>query len=183
MLINRNEVVLRDNQIYNLVAPDVTKNFIEIVPDSNPVTLSWIKEPSYMRFYISLCLDKKTYSRNSYTTVDLLGNVAAFFLALYFICAFFIFLVLNGRVLLENLLMNRIFRRKISDSMQLAYVKINYRQYALSVLTATCCLRRPRHVLWRTVALRRVNRELDLAHFIRKQLILDGMIHALTTVG
>jgi hypothetical protein len=64
--------------------------------------------------------------------------------------------------------MNTVFRRKITDSMHLGYVNVNYRQYIVAVASSIFCLRRPRNELWRKVAMRRVNRELDVANFIRK---------------
>ncbi len=64
--------------------------------------------------------------------------------------------------------MNNVFRRKIPESMKLAYVNVNYRQYVVAVFTQAFCLRRPRHELWRRVAIRRVNRELDVTNFLRK---------------
>jgi hypothetical protein len=64
--------------------------------------------------------------------------------------------------------MNTVFRRKLTDTMKLGYVNVNYRQYIVAVASQFFCLRRPRNELWRRVAMRRVNRELDVANFIRK---------------
>jgi hypothetical protein len=64
--------------------------------------------------------------------------------------------------------MNNVFRRKIPDSTSLGYVNVNYRQYLVAAASQLFCLRRPRHELWRKVAMRRVKRELDMAKFLRK---------------
>jgi len=84
-------------------------------------------------------------------------------------------------VSLENKMMNNIFRRRLSDSMKLGYVNVNYRQYIVAIATTISCLRRPRHELWRKVAMRRINRELDMANFLRKQLIMEGFFRSITT--
>ena len=86
-------------------------------------------------------------------------------------------------VSLENKMMNTIFRRRIPNSTNLGYVNINYRQYVVALLSTTFCLRRPRHELWRKVAMRRFNREIDMSFFVRKQLMLTGFVHGMTNLG
>jgi len=48
-------------------------------------------------------------------------------MCLYVVCSFMINGVLMLDVSLENSLMNRVFRRKVTDSMNTAYVNVNYR--------------------------------------------------------
>ena len=87
---------------------------------------------------------------------------------LIFLFSFFINFVISMNISLENKLMNNVFRRRIPDSTSLGYVNVNYRQYLVALTSSIFCLRRPRHELWRKVAMRRVNRELDMSKFLRK---------------
>jgi len=116
----------------------------------------------------SLCLDHQTNSRVSYSLIQFISDLGGFSVCLFIACTFVINAVLSLQVSLDNKIMHGVFRRRLTDSMQLGYVSVNYRQYVVATVTSLFCLRRPRNELWRKVTIRRVNRELDISRFLRK---------------
>jgi hypothetical protein len=80
-----------------------------------------------MRIMFSLCLDNEVNSRVSYNLIQFISDLGGFSACLTLFCSFLINSVFNLHVSLENKMMNNVFRRKITDTMHLGYVNINYR--------------------------------------------------------
>lgn len=167
-LISKDKLILHDDAKYNLLAKTAVKEYFQIRISPEISSFSWVNTDSHMRVMFSLNLDLEASERTSYTLVQLISDLGGFCFCLLLIFKIGIngFLMMN--VSLDNLLMNKVFRRRVSNSMNLAYVKINYRQFVVALFSSVLCLRRPRHELWRRVSMRRINRELDLSNFLRK---------------
>ena len=181
-LVNKQDLLL-DNSLYNMMAGTTLKTFYSISVSPAQYSFTWPKTEVHMRLMFTLNLDHTTNTRNTYTFVQLISDTGGFIICLSLGCSFVIKGLLQLNVSLENKIMNTVFRRKITDSMHLGYVNVNYRQYIVAVASSIFCLRRPRNELWRKVAMRRVNRELDVANFIRKQFIMYGLLKGITTSG
>ena len=123
---------------------------------------------SHIRITFSLSLDITRNIRVAYSSADLVTETGGIISFLIVICSLVIRTFLRFETMLENKIMHNVFRRRLPNSTKLGYVNVNYRQYVIAVATACFCLRRPRHELWRRVAMRRLNRELDVTTFLKK---------------
>ena len=154
--------------MYNMMAAPTIIPYYSITLSPAQYSFSWPKTEAHMRLMFTLNLDHITHTRNTYTFPQLVADTGGFLICLGVCCSFLIRVIFQLNISLENKIMSTVFRRKLTGTMKLGYVSVNYRQYVVAFATVFFCMRRPRHELWRKVAMRRVNRELDIAYFLRK---------------
>lgn len=154
--------------MYNMMAAPTIIPFFSVTLSPAQYSFSWPKTEAHMRLMFTLNLDHITYTRNTYTFPQLVADTGGFLICLGVLCSFLIRAIFQLNISLENKIMSTVFRRRLTGTMKLGYVSVNYRQYVVAFATIFFCMRRPRHELWRKVAMRRVNRELDIAYFLRK---------------
>jgi len=96
-------------------------------------------------------------------------------------------------VLLDNHLINSVFRQRDEEDV-ISKIRLSYLGWFIHLPYTTCggccckilCVRRfhsryEHRAVTREVGARRIERELDIVNFIRKQLVLNAIIKATTT--
>ncbi len=134
---------------------------------------------------IGLSLDKILYERTNYSLLNLVGDIGALYSTLAGIASFILKLIRTD-VVMENHLINKVFtERPLYHTQTFKHLKITYCDWIKQVPYGLCpnwrLLREHRITKLRKVGLRRIERELDIARFIRKQIAITAIIKALTT--
>lgn len=131
------------------------------------------------------------HARFNYTLLSFIGDVGALFGTLQGICAFIMFTIFRLGVMLDNFLISNVFRTRDGkgniDKVKMTYYGwFRYTTYGFFYKCFSKQLKKYRHhydhrTVTRDVGMRRIERELDIVHFLRKQLILNAIIKAITT--
>ena len=117
--------------------------------------------------------------------LNFVGDIGALFSTLSGIASV-ILTLLRKDVILENHLLNEVFKKRPRDHTQSPIpLKITFYDWMKQVPFSMCpnwrLLKEHKLTKLRKVGLRRIERELDVARFIRKQLAMTAIIKALTT--
>lgn len=139
-----------------------------------------------MKVNIVVSPDHTYIVRNQYTFLAWIGDVGALFDALQQIAGIFFVALFKIKVLLDNDLISAIFRKREPKSMRMVKVKLSYTDWLCENFKQYClrcwCFRKKRRSrLIRDVGNRRIERNLDVAYFIRQQLLFKAMYKIQTT--
>jgi hypothetical protein len=118
--------------------------------------------------------DKVVYERSDYTLLQFLGDVSALYGAAYMIAHFLAFTVLQTGVLLENHLINGIFRsREVKD--RTSHISHTFENWLMSI-SLIMCRKRSRYRDFTKIGIRRLDSHLDIVHLVRKQVQIWSLI-------
>lgn len=134
-----------------------------------------------MRFELQSSNLYKTYTRTDYNILQFIGDVGALYQTLRDLIGIFLSFFLRYEFYLSAHLINNVFARRQKSSEKL------YPRHHLQLFRTLCCnickfktkRRELNHIS--TVASRRIDRELDIIYFLKKQMMLSAVINALTS--
>jgi hypothetical protein len=128
-------------------------------------------------------LDVVTYERNVYTFLNFLGDVGALYSVVTTFASLVLFKVLQLDIIWENHVIANVFRaREGEDPVKVTRLEPTYFQaLKLKLCSMWICKDSHSKAKKRKVLMRRIGRELDVSNFIRRQIILSGILKALTT--
>lgn len=125
--------------------------------------------------------DQTFYDRADYTFLQFLGDVSAVKDALYSICSFIIFTLFKAGILLDNQLVNGIFRKhKPERPLQTKRLNLTFTSQVLKEVF-DCCYKRSKSQSIRKNGLDRVETQLDVVHLVRKLIYFNVLIKQKTT--
>lgn len=168
----RDEVDLNDETM-NPFSSTVTHNLVSYTERMLPVEVLHA-EPTYMRALFTVNRHHSATTRSVYTILDLVGDVGALYDSLNLIWAFVLVYIFRVAIFLENLVLTSVFRKRI-DEMKYKTFSLSYLSWFTDACRNCCC----RCCCWalkykptqneriRSVGLRRIERELDAARFVR----------------
>ena len=116
-----------------------------------------------------------------------IGDVGSLVGTLLQIANFLLYNILQLDILQQNYLLNRVFRERTLDNpLRLQKLHLNCIGYIESLLCQSawyiCCkFQKRKYRKARKVGLHRIEKELDVVYFIRKQLMHTALIKAMTT--
>lgn len=115
-----------------------------------------------------------------------IGDVGALTSTLFQISSIILTGLFKLNILLDNFMLMSIFRIRNSRSLKTRRIKLSFLDY-VKQLPYACCpkvlgLSKPtKYSHMYEVGMRRIEREIDLGYFIRKQILNDTLLRALTT--
>lgn len=176
-MIQQNYITSNLPNIYTIFNPDSETHLVELsdAVDQQIDTYS----PSF-QVEFKLTLDQIAYARSDYNILQFLGDVGALYDALYKIAYFILMNILKVNVLLDNKILKATFKTKMPN-LELRKITVSYCSWLASVIL--CCVKRNKTRTTRKihkVGLRRIERELDVAHFLRSQFTMQAMLKTLT---
>lgn len=120
------------------------------------------------------------YERNVYTALDFLGDVGSLTTLLTGLALFFLHQIVRIDLLWENHVINHVFKKRPNtDSSRPISLQVDFLQALKSLKIFTYCCQN-KQARKRKVMMRRIERELDLARFIKQQIISAGVLKAIT---
>ena len=122
-----------------------------------------VLEDSLFKIEFMMSKDHVVYDRTDYTTLEFLGDVSALYGAVYAIAHFLAFTVLKTGVLLDNHLINGIFKNQ---------TKFTFKQWLTSSMISVICglCKKPsKYEEFQDRGLRRLATNLDVVHLIKNQ--------------
>jgi hypothetical protein len=133
VVLKYNQVTLHDQQIVNIFAPDTVIQFMQ---SSLPILLP---EDHFDDFYCSIkidvTLDQTYYDRSDYTSLQFLGDIGAVYSALYVILGACLAYGFRIPLLMDNHLLNGVFKLKTNQPMKPKKLTMNY----FKSVTSCCC--------------------------------------------
>jgi hypothetical protein len=118
------------------------------------------------------------YERRNYTFLQFLGDLSALYSAAYAIAYFLAFTVLKTGVLLDNHLINGIFRSQEEDKTK--RLNHTFAKWLIS-LSVVFCRKRSRYRDYTKAGFKRLDSHLDIVHLVRKQVQIWSLVKLLTT--
>lgn len=181
-----NSVLTDDNQIYNIFASQSTQQFMQL---SKPEIQPLDQNDAHFEFDIIPTLSATNYKRRNYTVINLLGDVAAVYTGLSAIFGILLIKVFQTKALFNNYLINEVFRHREGDSGRTQHVKTNIWmrmqiKYFPKFLVRRFTKNEDELAQMRydiIVGQRRVDRFLDIKHFMRKMIETQYILQGLTT--
>jgi len=90
LLLRKKELHIDDATTYNMIAPSLPIMYHEIEIAPYQLKFSWPASDFHIRILFSLCLDKVTNTRTTYSLVQLLADIGGLSAFLFFLCSFVI---------------------------------------------------------------------------------------------
>lgn len=129
--------------------------------------------------------DHMIISRTDYTVLTYIGDVGALLGTLQLISGVILVNVLQINILAENDMLNSVFRLRRkhhkTDHFKLTYCEWLCREIPRKYLLGCYFKKRERSHYLREIGNRRIERQLDMVHFLRQQMALKAIIRAKST--
>lgn len=167
---HKSKVTLQSNfitanlpNIYTIFNPDSETWLVEL---SDPEEVQATQADITLRIGFELTLDQIAYARSDYNLLQFIGDVGSLYGALYGMFQFLLNNIVRISVLLDFEIIQTTFKSRLKN-FELVNINLSYwNWFWAQVLCCFCCNRLRTNKLQR-VGLRRVERELDIAHFLR----------------
>jgi hypothetical protein len=159
-VVQQNYITSNLPNIYTIFNPDSDTHLVEL-SDTIHKQVDSVSKSFQVEF--KLTLDQIAYARSDYNLLQFLGDVGALYDALYKIAYFILMNILKVNVLLDNKILKATFKTKMPN-LELRKITVSYCSWLASVIL--CCVKRNKTRKIHKVGLRRIERELDVAHFL-----------------
>jgi len=176
--LHRDKVILHDEEVYKAFLGKVKK--VDFISSTSARPLPEDNSGTYLKLELTSSNEFKSYTRTDYNILQFIGDVGALFGTLKDLISLFLSFVLRYEFYLSAHLINNVFTKRGRPSADVLYPRHHYEYFKC---VCRLCKRRTTRELNHVnkVGSRRIDRELDIIYFLKKQMMVSALLNSITT--